>query len=555
MFKFFYIVLSTIFLLKLPLTANEPEPFYLTATNHPSQLQRTPPQVLTPRNSIHNIKVFGCAGEIKSISVTLNALTNVKDVSISSTDFLTQNTHLPKSIIDIRTVKWWYQDAGGASYGHEANRKRKMVLVPELLLKNDDFIRANHSGRNNWIRSTRHDGSEEYLASDSSSIGRLRPYDSKTLMPVSVKENNTKEFWINIHIPEDAEAGSYTSTLTVTYGSFHQSIDVQLTIYPFELQPSPLIYSVYWPSKLCPWQQATIDCNGQSCRSEEQYRNELANIKAHGVLYPINYRSLSYRKGLIKMLNIRNELSMPKDKFFTVSFGKGTTVPLQRVPDWIKLLDEYGYNDKYFYGIDEAKKDEFVAQISAFKKIQNLGGKTFVAFSDLKHLNESVEAVGSALNIYNLLGHTSVKTAEQIHSIGSKVFSYSNPQSAIERPAMFRLNYGFDLWSKHYDGAMMFAYEYAYGHPYDDSDNGTWKDHMFVYPTMDGVIDTISWEAVREAIYDVRYVQTLLTAIKHAANPKSENVQKAKMFLEHLDTHQDPDFLRQTIAEMVLSIN
>ena len=48
--------------------------------------------------------------------------------------------------------------------------------------------------------------------------------------------------------------------------------------------------------------------------------------------------------------------------------------------------------------------------------------------------------------------------------------------------------------------------------PYDR----TYRDHVFAYPTLNGVIDTIQWEGFREAVDDVRYLTTLCARIAKA---------------------------------------
>ena len=37
-----------------------------------------------------------------------------------------------------------------------------------------------------------------------------------------------------------------------------------------------------------------------------------------------------------------------------------------------------------------------------------------------------------------------------------------------------------------------------------------YRDHVFAYPTSNGVIDTIQWEGWREGVDDTRYVATLI---------------------------------------------
>jgi hypothetical protein len=95
--------------------------------------------------------------------------------------------------------------------------------------------------------------------------------------------------------------------------------------------------------------------------------------------------------------------------------------------------------------------------------------------------------------------------------------SYGNPQVGVENPETYRVNYGLALWNAGYDGAMDFAYQYKMGAciwndydatPYDGVH--TYRDHVFAYPTRNGVVDTIQCEGRREGVNDTRYVATLI---------------------------------------------
>ena len=100
----------------------------------------------------------------------------------------------------------------------------------------------------------------------------------------------------------------------------------------------------------------------------------------------------------------------------------------------------------------------------------------------------------------------------QWHSSGKRLFSYGNPQSGVENPDIYRKNYGVALWNAGYDGAMDFAYQYPYGDIWNDYDSQSthYRDHVFAYPTSNGVIDTIQWEGWREGVDDTRYVASLI---------------------------------------------
>lgn len=90
------------------------------------------------------------------------------------------------------------------------------------------------------------------------------------------------------------------------------------------------------------------------------------------------------------------------------------------------------------------------------------------------------------------------------------------PKCGVEEPETYRRNYGLLLWQKDYDGAMDWAYQGGFGSIWNDFDNPNWRDHVFAYPTIDGVIDTIQWEGWREGVNDIRYLTTLLDLIEEA---------------------------------------
>ena len=135
-----------------------------------------------------------------------------------------------------------------------------------------------------------------------------------------------------------------------------------------------------------------------------------------------------------------------------------------------------------------------------------------------------------------------MEEAAKWHSVGHKIWCYGNPQSGVEDPQAYRRNFGLLLWQNDYDGAATFAYVFPFGSPWNDFDDPTYRDHLFVYPTINGIIDTIAWEGYREGVDDVRYVTTLLSAIKRAEKFGDKSDRKdaaiAKQYLETLDIEQ-----------------
>ena len=153
--------------------------------------------------------------------------------------------------------------------------------------------------------------------------------------------------------------------------------------------------------------------------------------------------------------------------------------------------------------------------------------------------------------------------AARWHAYGNKVFCYANPQTGVENPVVYRRNYGFLLWINDYDGAATNAYQHTFGVTWNDFDHITYRAHTIAYPTVDGVVDTIAWEGYREAVDDVRYLTTLLHAIKTARPDRQAAARSAAAYLEQLRTRDGTEStregeeltaIRETIVNHILAI-
>jgi len=166
------------------------------------------------------------------------------------------------------------------------------------------------------------------------------------------------------------------------------------------------------------------------------------------------------------------------------------------------------------------------------------------------------EAMGKLLNCLVFAGPPRPDEAKKWHSVGSIILSYANPQVGVEEPETYRRNYGLALWKAGFDGAMDYAYQHAFTHIWNDFDNRRYRDHVFAYPTIDGVIGTLAWEGFREAVDDVRYLATLQAAIERAERDgrHAKTVQYAKQWLKELDPGRDLDRVRSEMIELILAL-
>jgi hypothetical protein len=490
-----------------------------------------------------------CAGEYESVSVVAYGLQETAGVNVTCSRLTSPAGTLPATAVDLRVVKSWFQGAS-TNIGYTKDR----WLIGELLLKDDALVHVDPERQENHLRSTALDGSVCYFpcsGPDSADLAAVRPLDAETLQPLDLAAGETREYWLTIHVPDDARPGTYEGTLTFAAEAGSATLPLRLTVHPFALEPSRLIYSIYYRATLAPDGQPTIS---SEAKSEEQYRAEIADLKAHGVLYPTNYQS---RKGnLRRVLEIRRECGLPTERFYNLGYCVGPQSEAQladlraEVAAWIETLKSFDYGTAYFYGIDEATGETLARQKAAWKATQEAGGKTFVAC-----YRQTFEAMGALLNTAILAGPPDPAEAAKYHAVSSQAFCYGNPQVGVEDPAVYRRNFGLVLWKAGFDGAMDYAYQHGFNHVWNDFDDKTYRDHNFTYPTANGVIPTIAWEGFREAVDDVRYVTTLEKAIREAPAARKAEADAAAQWLAALGpATADLDATRAQVVSWVVRL-
>ncbi len=497
------------------------------------------------------LSVSGCRGEYEPATFAVYTLDDLSQLIAGATDLAGPGGVIPSGVVDIRVVKCWYQ--AGREIWEVIGRTGidSKQLAPELLLKDDALVQVDSEEQANYLRSTAEDGTTSYLLAsgeDSTQLEGVRPIDAETLQPVNILTDTLKQFWVTVHIPEDATPGTYTGAVRLSApGIAPVRIPLTVTVHPFDLAEPDMIFSIYYRAKLAQDNQPTIT---SEWRSEEQYLAELRDLHAHGVQHPNLYQG--YDPELLpRALQLRQQAGLTNDIFFTLGFGTGDATSEEalnalknNVKRWINLAAQFGYKEVYFYGIDEATGEKLKSQRPAWEATHQAGGKTFVAC-----YTGAFELIGDLLDVAVLGGPPLAKEAEKYHGVGAKIFCYGNPQVGVEEPETYRRNYGLLLWKAGYDGAMDYAYQHGFDHVWNDFDSKSYRDHCFTYPTVNGIVGTIQWEGFREAVDDVRYVTTLEQAIAKAGD--TEAARAAQRWLDRLDPSGDLDQIRERTVKWI----
>ncbi|MDG2156233.1 MAG: DUF4091 domain-containing protein [Gammaproteobacteria bacterium] len=464
-------------------------------------------------------------GEYRAASFLVIADQPLFDVLAEATDLVAVDggAVIPAEQVDLRLVKQWYQAAYAARTANLTPR-----LLSELLLKDDALVKAEDN--KNYLQLSTGEYVDISQRGQSRKRGiipvdRMPVEDATDLQAIDIAAGNNRQFWVTVALPEAAEPGLYTSTIRVsTRGQEFSSLRLQVEVLPFRLASSDLVYSVFHRAQLnSNWPDGSIS---SEIRSEDQYSAELNNLVAHGVMHPNlyqKYNSPEFRRAL----ELRVEAGIDQRDLFLIGLpavpGSNEPVPFgfdNKIRDTMSKISDYEVDQLYMWGRDEAKAERLEQQKPVWNFSRDLGAKIFAAGYHTTAASGpgNFDLMGPLHDIFVAINPVTRQEAARWHSIDKKIFSYQNPTGGMERPETFRQNAGLFLWQMNYDGAMMYAYNDSFGSAWNDFDHAIYRDHNFVYPTVNGVVDTLQWEGLREGINDVRYLSTLMAMIEQSDN-------------------------------------
>ncbi|NCD09650.1 MAG: DUF4091 domain-containing protein [Negativicutes bacterium] len=515
--------------------------------------------IIPPGRPVTSFAVTACRGEYEPLSFVLRPRTSLSGVQISVGDLEGENGSIPSDAVDIRVVKCWFQ-AGTKIY-----QTNKRILVSELLLKDDKLIRVDQKNGHNYMRQVSATGEESYVlisGDESIDISNLKPLDAPSLRPTDIDAGENKQFFLTVRVPESASSGIYKGKLRLTAdNAFVRELPISLNVLPFDLEKPALRYGLYYRGKLPPYtplhpefkrlkdNKAVVN---DRWKLEFQYRLEMENMKAHGVDYPTMYQN--ELRLLSSELLLRQKAGLPMDALYSLGVQTGNAtahkslmILRNKVQSWKAQAAPFGVNNFYVYGKDEAKGEELLSQRHAWMAVKDSGGRIFAAVP-----KGAADLIGDLICTAIVPGPLDERESAAYHNYEKKIFSYSNPQVGEETPETYRRNYGVSLWKTGYDGAMNYAYQHAANHVWNDFDHQKYRDHVFAYPTIDGVIDTLQFEGFREGIDDARYLAALQRTIEDVCEEKQDKAVKAQKWLDSIDAQQNLNSIRRQIIEWIM---
>ena len=319
--------------------------------------------------------------------------------------------------------------------------------------------------------------------------------------------HESRQFWLTVHVPASSRAGEYRGEIQLAVEGDEKrsaTLPLAIEILPIDLKPPEGYFSIYYPVQpLKPDRTNYLPPEPYAAALEDMVRHGLNAVTLYG-----GFGTLKYAKeaGLTKAPCLMHW-------------------PDSRAPEQVKAAKQMGFDDLYYYGVDEPRGAERVERCrkEAERRLK-LGLHMMTAINSRAAQKATRDFIDRP--VYNLyvFGGKDNAAARYVCEKGFKPISYWT--TATSYPLWYRAMTGLYNRACGYLGSAPWAYT---DYPDERIYNPDKITHRVVYPDEDGLpIPTLAWEAHRAGIDDVRYLEALERAIAagesraKAKNPPAE---------------------------------
>ncbi len=474
------------------------------------------------------IRLWGSPNQYIAGTFAVRALVGVKEFNVSVTDLVGPIKSKPIKEIDVRVVSVW--DNKSSLFERFSAQK---IPIPDMLLK-DDRTGTPPKGRQGGF------GGASCIS--------------------SIPAHQSRQFWLTVHVPASYPAGIYKGKIQLGIAKSRirsMTIPIEIEVLPIDLRMAEGYNSIYYIGR----PGGTVSAYPGRKISVERYKAELADQVRHGLNTTTVY-------GSALLMHYLREAGMTKPP--CLMYWPDTDQP-KEVAD-AKAL---GFEDVLFYGVDEPNAPQEIerCRLEAVRRL-NAGLHTFTAINN----EVAQEALKDVINhpvytIYRFDGKDNPAVmyarSKGFHPVSYALLGQSFPLHNRAMMGLYNKACG-------YEGSSPWAY-------YESTESDVYGSECFAhnvtYPDEFGnPIPTLRWEAYRDGIDDVRYLEALDRSIADAhsqlskGNPPvglEEAIDKAELVrknrFESINNRWfqyicslspgDLDSIRREIADAVVKLN
>lgn len=527
-----------------------------------TNIKRIPNVIPIDGRPSKTIKIVAAKGEFEPASFVVFSLQDYSKVELKASDLKSEKSQLPSSAVDLKVVKCWYQ--GGTAWSSYFADPSRRELTPELLLNDENLIKVDTKTEDNYLRYDYPEGSKYVWVSypQGTKPGKFNHdtepvADSPTLKPISLNTGEGKQIWITVKIPENAQEGLYQGKISlVADDKTIGEMILALRVLPFVLPEPKTYYDLNRDFLASIWTDSDLflrlKMNGMDFKqAEKKLLVEFKDMADHNLKNPDINQWSEFHAGPFegkgpdiarREMEIYKESGLKTKPFFGGIIGYNGYASSQKPQDLetfkrdaneqIQILDKaLGHRDIYAYGWDEPAMNILLGERELWKYLHSLGIQIWSTSSE-RHLWNA----GFNEDYADRPGTISSQIARKWHAIGGMISTYATPHTGPENPDFIRRTHGMMLYKNDYDGTFNYHHYFVGGdNIWNEFDHGSYRSFCLVYPTLNGVIDTIEWEGFREGIDDIRYATKLRELAIQASGSKNVEVRyKGKCALQWL---------------------
>lgn len=511
------------------------------------------------RDPIERVTGWGAPGQRLSLSFSIESEAPCSELGLDISELRGSSGVIPREGVELYVVQ-------RETFGPGLSRSERRS-VPGLLVKDDRV--SYRGGYTRGFKHWRH-------------LFRRRLYyeppEARGGGPVgtSLEPGCSKQIWIDLLIPSHVGAGTFQGRIEARYpgGGRHLAVEIEVRSLRL-LEPE---------ADLLLWYKGTLDWRfPQHYVCEREFREQLKDIYAHG------FRSVSISESREKLA--QKAIAMVE------AAGFRTVVLLPPFPEAIDSL-VFESARPVFYVSDEMDAQSpppIAAHVRWWTKAKALGRDTMCSLlshsfaerlwdpADFGHAPETVS--------YYLPENRPFFFLHSRFSEVRRARSYYYWMAHGKSPDLHRVLAGVYLWKSKADGIAPYCYQHRPefpASPFDGIDEEgpelegaerrPVRSHMATYPRRGGSIPTVSWKALSEGIWDLRYLTTLAKLLETArmeprlARLVREAEARIEKFLKRIDLrtidlvgpHAEPydsirseeyGSFREQIARDILALN
>jgi hypothetical protein len=458
------------------------------------QLTDEPPARAEP---LSTLSCRASPGERAPVAVLIGSSETLRELRITATDLDGPSGRLPFRMIDVRIARAW-QQAGTGPVATTPSLVWELLLKDDRVILRDDFDAQGH-----------------YLPP---ALGR------QDITETDLDPGIRKLVWITVRVPPDARPGSYLGALEFEgklVGEppkpFRQRLPLSVHILSLALEEPRFERLIFYRGSLDPG-------SGLDYVTEPILSAELADIREEGFTGVTVYGQQKESAG--------RQLELTRAAGF-----RGPVVFMDFSQEPAERARSLGLQP-LFFGVDEPRDEARLQRHLAKSRLIHshqlpvvttiLDSHLVSRLSDRRDLNEPLDIACYLLTPL----HVQQMLSQSLPRGPRSVWYYW--QSMMERPALHRFLAGFFLWRSGVNGIFPYVYQHIFSRdagPYSEGTlaKGALRPHMTTYPSREGPIPTLQWEAIREGIDDLRYLVTLEREIARTSSCRGPSGLRARL--------------------------